>query len=259
MVGLTDLEVYNSLFNITEENNKFKLFNFLDEIAGSISYTKVRNEIEKGLVISNNTATDLQDDLIGRSIIKGIREQVAKRVKDDNYMYVLSGYSSSLFQDFESFLTTEVDLVEDDIKSVLEEYNSSFITFEIPPGFYIFKDISDTLLNFLQSEYKGDFNLIVFEYDDITMKTKLVVRPGIIAMRFDGKSFFNTILGFTSGWDYKHNNEYNSQKFVNLKSTNKVHLKCDVIDGSVVNGLRQPILFSFVLDKTIRIKIILCI
>ena len=26
-------------------------------------------------------------------------------------------------------------------------------------------------------------------------------------------------------------------------------MKCDCIDGSVVNGLRQPILYSFVLDK----------
>ena len=28
-----------------------------------------------------------------------------------------------------------------------------------------------------------------------------------------------------------------------------MHLKSDVIHGSVVNGLRQPILYSFVLDK----------
>ena len=26
-------------------------------------------------------------------------------------------------------------------------------------------------------------------------------------------------------------------------------MKCDIIDGSVVDGLRQPILYSFVLDK----------
>ena len=63
------------------------------------------------------------------------------------------------------------------------------------------------------------------------------------------KSFFNTILGFTSGWDYKHYSEYTSQKIVNLSITNKIHLKGDVIDGSVVNGLRQPIIHSFVLDK----------
>ena len=55
--------------------------------------------------------------------------------------------------------------------------------------------------------------------------------------------FFNTILGFNPGWDYKPNIVHMSQKNVNLGSTNKIHLKCDVIDGSVVNGLRQPILF----------------
>ena len=26
MIGLTDLEVYNSIFNITEENNKFEIY-----------------------------------------------------------------------------------------------------------------------------------------------------------------------------------------------------------------------------------------
>ena len=40
-----------------------------------------------------------------------------------------------------------------------------------------------------------------------------------------------------------------AKKIVNLGNTNKIHLKCDCIDGSVVNGLRQPILYSFVLDK----------
>ena len=36
---------------------------------------------------------------------------------------------------------------------------------------------------------------------------------------------------------------------MNLNTINKIHLKCDVIDGSVVGGVRQPILYSFVLDK----------
>ena len=61
--------------------------------------------------------------------------------------------------------------------------------------------------------------------------------------------FFCNVLGFTSGWDYKHYNKYISQKSLILGSTTKIHLKCDIIDGSVVNGLRQPILYSFVLDK----------
>ena len=47
MIGLTDLDVYNSIFNITEENNKFELYKIPDEKAGGISYIKVRDEIEK--------------------------------------------------------------------------------------------------------------------------------------------------------------------------------------------------------------------
>ena len=30
---------------------------------------------------------------------------------------------------------------------------------------------------------------------------------------------------------------------------NKIHLKCNAIDGSIVNGIREPILFTFNLDK----------
>ena len=249
MTDLTGLEVYNSIFNITEENNKFELYKFPDEKIGGISYEKVRNEIERDLDISDITAVDLQDDLIAPIIIKEYKEQVTKRMNDVGYMNILSGYAGSVFQDFESYLRTEVELVADDIKLVLDEYNSSFISYKITPGIYTFQDLSETLYAILQTEYPNIDNKIVIEFDNITMKTKLVVRSGIIAIRFDEQSFFHTILGFTPGWDYKHYNEYISQKIVNLSRTNKIHLKCDVIDGSFQNGLRQPIMFSFVLDK----------
>ena len=120
-------------------------------------------------------------------------------MKDEQYMRILSIGTSSVFQDFENFLRTQVDLVEDDIKLVLDEYNSSFITYGLQPGIYTFKDTSETLFNILQSEHTGPNNVIDFEYDDITMKTKLVVKFGIIAISLDEKSFFSTILGFTSG------------------------------------------------------------
>ena len=254
-IGLTDLEVYNSIFNITEENNKCQLYKFPDEKAGGVTYTKVRDEIEKDLDISDITATDLQDDIIGPIIIKEYNEQVTKRMNDEQYMNILSIYTSSVFQDFESFLRTQIELVEDDIKLVLDEYNSSFITYDLEPGIYTFKDISEALFNILQSKYPISSNTIVIEFDDITRKTKLVVKEGIIAIRFDEKSFFSTILGFSPGWDYKHYNKYISQKIVNLSNTNKIHLKCDCIDGSIQDGIRQPILFSFVLDKPAGYKV----
>ena len=173
MLGLVKLEVYNSIFNITEVNNKFKLYNFPDERAGGVTYEKVRDDIEKDLGISEITATNLQDDIIGPIIIEENRNQVTKRIKDDKYKYmeILARYTSSVFQDFESFLRTEVDLIEDDVRLVLDEYNSSFITYELDPGIYTFKDISKALFNILQPEYDGYRNSIEIEYDDITMKT----------------------------------------------------------------------------------------
>ena len=74
------------------------------------------------------------------------------------------------------------------------------MTYELQPGVYTFKAISEALPNILQPEDDGYHNAIDFEFDDITMETKLFVRPGIIAIRFDEKSFFNTILGFNHGW-----------------------------------------------------------
>ena len=170
-------------------------------------------------------------------------------MNDEQYMNILAICTSSVFQGFESFLRTQIDLVEDDIKLVLDENNSNYITYELEPGIYSYRDIAEAVFYILQSDYPQSNSEILIRLDDITRKTKLVVRSGIIAVRFDEKSFFSSILGFTPSWDYKHYNEYLSQKFVNLSNTNKIHLKCDAIDCSVVNGIRQPILYSFVLDK----------
>ena len=168
---------------------------------------------------------------------------------------ILAFHNSSVFQDFESFLRTQIDLIEDEVKLVLDEYNSSFITYELEPGIYSYREISEALFNFLQLEYPSSDSEILIRLDDITRETELFVNSGIIAIRFDVKSFFSTILGFTAGWDYKHYNQYLSQKIANLSSTNKIHLKCDAIDGSVVDGVRQPILYSFVLDKPSGYKV----
>ena len=70
LIGLTDLEVYNSIFNVTEENIKFELHKFPDGKSGGASYEKVRNEIETDLDISDITVTNLQDEIIAPFIIK---------------------------------------------------------------------------------------------------------------------------------------------------------------------------------------------
>ena len=114
-------------FNMTEEDNKFELYKFPDSKSGGVSYENVRDEIEKYLDFSDQTATNLENEIIAPIITKEYREQVTKRMKDDGYMRILWVYVSSIFQDFESFLRTALYVVEDDIRLVLDEFNSSFL------------------------------------------------------------------------------------------------------------------------------------
>ena len=81
------------------------------------------------------------------------------------------------------------------------------------------------------------------------MKTKLVVNTKVVAKRFDEKSFFSFALGFTPPWDFQKYNEHPSENIINLSTIDKIRWKNDCNDGSVVIELRQPILFSFVLDE----------
>ena len=62
-------------------------------------------------------------------------------------------------------------------------------------------------------------------------------------------------MGFNPFWDYKHYNQYFNKKFVNLITTNKKHLKCDVIDCSIVDALRPPLHCFFILDKLTGLKV----
>ena len=42
---------------------------------------------------------------------------------------------------------------------------------------------------------------------------------------------------------------YTSDKIFNSSTIDEIRLKTDVIDGDIVKGFRQPILYSFLLDK----------
>ena len=63
-------------------------------------------------------------------------------------MRILSIFVNSMFEYFEIFLRTEVVSVEDDIRLVLDEYNSSLRTDEFERIIYTFKDFPKLFLTF---------------------------------------------------------------------------------------------------------------
>ena len=63
-------------------------------------------------------------------------------------MKILSGHFRSIFQDFEKYLRTENNLVEDDIRLVLDEINSSVITYETQITFKVLKIFPKSFLTY---------------------------------------------------------------------------------------------------------------
>ena len=202
--------------------------------------------VEKEKLGNSDITPDLIDDETKGSIILEQHRKTYQEIKRTNPLIkVTHCCKNSVFQVFQSLLRTEVDLVEDDINLILNEFNSSFITYQLQPGIYTFTDFPEALSKNLQPEFDRCDNAIVVKLDEITLKTKLVASSGTIVLRSDEKLFFSTSLGFTPHWDFEHYIEYIIQKVINLSTTNEIHLRANGFDGSINSGLRRPILFQF--------------
>ena len=139
MIGLTSLEVYNSIFQINTTNNKFQLFT---DTFDEFSFEELKDELQEMLVISNITDNHLEDEIIGPRIIQGYWKLRSEKSSTDGYIILLMGYARSPFSDFESYLRIVIGLDEDDIRLILKQYNEKLITYELSPDIYTIKDIS---------------------------------------------------------------------------------------------------------------------
>ena len=123
--------------------------------------------------------------------------------------------------------------------------------FSLNPGIYEVIDLNNTLKHILPNNVKVNITI-----DDIRLKSNLKINQTLI---FTEKSFFYTILGFTQSRSYPLDDidgfyqliagSYKSDKPINITGIDKVHLKCVCIQGSIVNGIREPILYSFALSS----------
>ena len=113
-------------------------------------------------------------------------------------------YTQSSIRDLETYLRILPGLKELDNQLILKQYISKFITYEISPGVYRIRDLSEVLSRGFKEEFeiRGEIqpktkhdksDSFIVECDNNTMKTILIVRHEINAMEFDEKSFFSTI------------------------------------------------------------------
>ena len=152
-----------------------------------------------------------------------------------------------------------MQLTYDEIIDVLDlKYISTKRTgYALTPGIYEVIDLNNTLKHILPNNVK-----ISITIDDIRLKSNLKTNQTLI---FTEKSFFHKILGFTQSRSYPLDDidgfyqlisgSYKSDRPINITGTDKIHLKCDCVQGSIVNGVREPILYSFALSSPTGHKI----
>ena len=229
MMGVTSLEVQNTVYNITEKNNEIQLFKTDKMLKEYKVATEFMSKIKKLYETSGN---------------KGISniEEIKKLINDDNFKEVT--LSENYYDELERIIGQINKNIED--KTNILDLNgigsvSNCLGIEIPPGAYelidINKAIQQEVINSCSSSLNPDLKINI-EADTISMKSVLTTSYSIYF-----NSELNTLLGFTNkGYSA---GTHISEKPVMITTTDKVYLKCDCVDGSIVNGIREQILFSF--------------
>ena len=123
--------------------------------------------------------------------------------------------------------------------------------YSLIPGIHEVIDLNNSLKYILPDNVK-----VSVAIDDVRLKSNLKTNQFLL---FTNKSFFYNILGFTQSHQGPLNDiegfyqilpgNYKSDKPINITGIDKIHSKCDCVNGSIVNGCREPILYSFALSS----------
>ena len=164
----------------------------------------------------------------------------------------LEGLKNAKFNDLED-MVYRFQLTYDEIMDILhlKYIPTKRAGYSLNPGIYEVVDLNNTLKYILPNNVKVNITI-----DDSKLKSLLKTNQTLL---FTNKSFFYTILGYTQFHQGPLNDiegfyqiiagSYKSDRPINITGIDKVHLKCDCIQGSIVNGVREPILYSFALSS----------
>ena len=217
MMGVASLEVYNTVYNITEKNNRLKIL--------------LKDEQLKSLNVDTQLVMNVE-----------YLYKAFDNIEKINY-FIVDSYSKNkklIKKDFDH-LKKIFNQINQNIKDktlIIPEFKieNDFVEIELPPGVYELVDINRIMKQKLSdSDYEFEFNI---EADTISMKSALTTSNPIY---FNLK--LNELLGFTM--ENYIQGTHIPEKPIMITTTDKVHLKCDCVDGSIVNGIGEQILFSF--------------
>ena len=255
LLAVSSFECTNSVFNITDDNNSFSII-----ISGHWETEFAEKIIDEVNRLIELRSLDLHiNEVRKRDNIIKIGDKEYKLSDFDNQKYeILQELKNVKYTDIED-IAYRMQLTYDEIIDVLDLkfISTKRIGFSLDPCIYEIVDLNNTLKHNLSDNV--EINVTI---DDIRLKSNLKINQTLL---FTEKSFFYTILGFTQSRSYPLDDIegfyqlipgfYKSDKPINITGIDKIHLKADCIQGSIVNGIREPILYSFALSSPPEYKI----
>ena len=255
LLAVSSFECTKSIFNIIDENNSFSII--IQGHYQNESDEKTIDELIKLLELRSQNSIELHVEQVrkkGLILINDYSLSSLGMFKDE----ILEELKNVKYNDLED-LVYRLQLTYDEIMNILDlKYVPTKRTgYSLNPGIYEVVDLNNLLKNISPNNVKVNITI-----DDIRLKSNLKTNQTLL---FTNKSFFYTILGYTQSHQCPLNDiegyyqiipgNYKSDRPINITGIDKVHLKCDCIQGSVMNGIRQPILYSFDISSTPGYKI----
>ena len=118
--------------------------------------------------------------------------------------------------------------------------NANAKTITIPIGAHELESANTEIQNALLAN--GDEKAINFTFNKNTMLTTMTIKQGY-DVSFDHPNSIGSLFGFTKKI-YKEGT-YISENIINILSVNAILVHLNIVDGSYVNGFREPVIYSF--------------
>ena len=249
LLAVSSFECTNSVFNITNENKSFSII-----IPGHYQNKSDEKTIDDLNKLLEFKSLELHVEEVKKrgNKIKKQKKEYKLSDSDNQKNEIIEELKNVEYKDLED-LVYRMRLSYDEIMYILDmKYIPTKRTgYSLNPGIYEVVDLNNTLKHILPDNVKVNITI-----DDIRLKSNLKINQTLI---FTERSFFYTILGFTQSRSYPLDDidshyqiiagSYKSDKPINITGIDEIHLKCDCIQGSIVNGIREPILYSFALSS----------
>lgn len=122
------------------------------------------------------------------------------------------------------------------------EYKSEEFIITIPVGSYEI----DAINNYIQKKLIefGHENIFEIHANANTLKCILTIIDADVKINFEKENTMRDMLGFNYNI-YSGVGEHEGTNIVNIVSVNSILVNCSIIEGSFLNSVQKPILYSF--------------